>query len=133
MAALARNPGSEACTLGVRVVVRPVYLPQQSRPSENQWVFAYRVRMVNESGRTVQLRTRHWTIVDADGERRSVDGEGVVGQQPLLEPGGAFEYTSFCPLETAWGTMEGTFRFEAMDHAEPAEFDAVVARFYLVS
>jgi ApaG protein len=133
MSTVAKNAGSETSTEGVRVVARPSYLPQQSRPSTGQFVWAYRIRVTNESVRTLQLRARHWAIVDADGQGREVDGEGVVGQQPVLAPGESFEYTSFCPLETPWGTMEGWFRLDAMDEEQPREVIAKVARFYLVS
>ncbi len=132
MTTVTKSTGSEACTHGVRVAVRPVYLPQQSKPDAGQYVWAYRIRITNESDQTVQLRTRHWIIVDADGQRRDVEGDGVVGQQPVLAPGETFEYTSVCPLETDWGTMEGSFRFEAVGNADVPEFDAMVARCYLV-
>lgn len=112
---------------------RPSYLPQQSAPSESRYCWAYRIRIVNESVRALQLRTRHWVIVDGEGQRREVDGEGVVGQQPLLAPGQSFEYTSWCPLETHWGTMEGWFAFDAADGEEPRRVMVRVGRFYLVS
>jgi ApaG protein len=133
MATAAKNTGSEACTQGVRVVARPSYLPQQSQPSLGKYVWAYRVRITNETMRPLQLRTRHWSIVDADAVCREVDGEGVVGQQPVLTPGESFEYTSFCPLETSWGTMEGWFVLDALDEDEPRRVVAKVGRFYLVS
>ena len=75
------------------------------------------------------LRRRHWTIVDGDGEKHEVEGEGVVGQQPALAPGERFEYQSFTPLMTHWGTMEGMFTFERDD---ASNFDARIARFFLV-
>lgn len=133
MATSTKNPGSDVVTEGVRVVAKPSYLPQQSRPSESQFVWAYRVRIVNESMRALQLRTRHWAIVDGDGQCREVDGEGVVGQQPVLMPGQSFEYTSFCPLETHWGTMEGWFGLDAMDEEQPRRVVVKVGRFFLVS
>jgi ApaG protein len=133
MATALKNSGSDACTEGIRVLARPSFLPQQSRPDAGQFVWAYRIRITNESARLVQLRTRHWLIVDAEGLRREVDGEGVVGQQPVLAPGESFEYTSFCPIETHWGTMEGWFQFDSMDEEQPRQIVARVARFYLVS
>ncbi len=133
MATAIKNPGSEVSTQGVRVTARPSYLPQQSRPSAGQFVWAYRIRITNESLRPLQLRTRHWAIVDADAQRKEVDGDGVVGQQPVLMPGQNFEYTSFCPLETHWGTMEGWFVFDALDEEQPRQVTAVVGRFFLVS
>ncbi|MFN7021196.1 MAG: Co2+/Mg2+ efflux protein ApaG [Phycisphaerales bacterium] len=154
-----RSLGSEATTAGVRVKVTPTYLADRSDPEgvredfgSARFVFGYRIRITNESDRTVQLLSRHWIIVDADGHRSDVNGEGVVGQQPVLAPGQSFEYSSICPLPTPWGTMEGTYRFRevppplttsssadpAPDRAgaadrRPAEFPVNVARFFLVS
>lgn len=108
------KPGSERVTHGIRVTVWPSYLANQSDPADGRFVFAYRIRIVNESSRTVRLDSREWDIIDADGELKHVEGEGVVGQKPLLGPGQAFEYSSLCPLETAWGTMEGRYHFEAV-------------------
>lgn len=122
--------GSELCTRGIRVRVAPAFVREQSDPVQNRYVFAYRVRITNESERQVQLLAREWQIVDADGERNTVKGEGVVGQQPLIAPGQTFEYSSFCPLITPWGTMEGRYFFRADD--EP-EFQVPIARFYLVA
>lgn len=126
--------GSVLVTHGVRVAVSPSYLPHDSDPKGDvgrpRWVFAYRVRITNESEHRAHLLTRHWTIVDADGERHEVHGEGVVGHQPDLGPGEHFEYSSYCPLETPWGTMQGEFQFEG---ADGARFAVPVARFFLVS
>lgn len=122
--------GSELCTRGIRVRVAPSFVREQSDPVQNRYVFAYRVRITNESDRAVQLLAREWQIVDADGERNTVKGEGVVGQQPSIAPGQTFEYSSFCPLITPWGTMEGRYFCRAQD--EP-EFEVPIARFYLVA
>jgi ApaG protein len=134
---LTKQPfGSEALTSGVRVTASPVYLPERSDPTGpaagrgGRYVFGYRIRIANESEGSVQLISRHWLIVDAEGERSEVEGEGVVGQQPVLAPGQSFEYSSFCPLATPWGTMEGTFQF--LDIAD-VPFTVQIARFYLVS
>ncbi|MCL4743046.1 MAG: Co2+/Mg2+ efflux protein ApaG [Phycisphaerales bacterium] len=124
-----RCRGSEAVTRGIRVEVRPTYAPDQSHPASGKYVFAYRVRISNQSDQTVRLLSRRWLIIDADGCERIVEGDGVVGRQPELEPGGHFEYESFCPLETAWGTMQGTYFFEG----ETEPFEVRVARFYLVA
>jgi ApaG protein len=127
--------GSEVCTNGVRVLVHPVYDAEQSTPSAREWLFAYRIRIVNErtdgptAGRTVQLLSRKWTIIDAAGRVREVEGDGVVGQQPVLAPGECFEYASLCPLNTAWGTMEGTYTFRG---ADGAGFAVGIGRFFLV-
>jgi len=128
-APVAPKHGSDTVTAGIRVRVEPSFLPQQSNPKQGKWLFGYRVSIVNESETRVRLRNRHWTIVDADGKRHEVNGPGVVGQFPTLEPGQRFEYPSFCPLETSWGTMEGFYRMERDDGTA---FDVQIARFYLV-
>jgi len=121
--------GSDTVTDGVRVVVRPAYMDLQSSPQDKRFLFSYSVTIRNEGARRIRLATRHWRIVDADGEERIVEGPGVIGQHPELSPGDSFEYASFCPLLTAWGTMEGHFTFER----DGARFDAEVGRFYLVA
>ena len=121
--------GSDTVTDGVRVVVRPAFVPSQSNPERRQFLFSYSVTMRNEGVVRVRLASRRWRIVDADGEERIVEGPGVVGQHPELGPGDSFEYSSFCPLLTAWGTMEGHLVFER----EGRPFEVAVGRFYLVS
>jgi len=128
MTATASRLGSEATTQGIRVEVTPSYMPDHSRPSEREFVFAYRIRITNTGEEAAQLISRRWAIVDANGVRHDVEGPGVVGQQPRLEPGQTFEYSSYCPLKTAWGTMEGTFQ---MRRDDSRGFEAAVARFYL--
>ena len=91
---------SRAVTRGIEVSVQSSYVPEQSEPDQQQWFFAYRVRIHNGGDETVQLLTRHWVITDANGKIEEVRGPGVVGKQPTLEPGEAFEYTSACPLGT---------------------------------
>jgi len=120
--------GSEAVTQGVRVRVESHYHPERSRPPENEWFFSYGIRIRNEGTRTVQLLTRHWIITDADGQVQEVRGPGVVGQQPVLPAGQWFEYTSFCPLKTSFGTMHGTYRM-VTDSGET--FDVEIAPFPL--
>ena len=122
--------GSESMTYGVRVRVAPTFVPEQGMGECRSFVFTYRVRITNESPRTIQLISRRWEIVNADGVCHVVQGEGVVGQQPVLEPGQTFEYSSYCPLDTPWGTMEG--RFTLKRDADGA-FDVPVRRFFLVS
>ena len=107
---------SSAVTEGVRVEVATRYLPEQSDPGN--FVFAYTIRISNESEATVQLRTRHWIITDAKGGLREVRGDGVVGAQPTLGPGKDFEYTSGCVLATPRGTMHGTYVMERADGSE---------------
>jgi ApaG protein len=111
-------------------------MPEQSgeSPSEawrgKRYVFAYKIRISNEGASRAQLLERHWAIVDADGEHHEVRGEGVVGHQPDLAPGQAFEYSSYCPLTTPWGTMEGEYVMEGEDGER---FEIGVGRFFLVA
>lgn len=128
--AKARCIGSVAETDGVRVQVQPAYIPDQSDPEGRQYLFAYRIRISNTGQSAVKLLTRAWVIVNANGEKDEVRGPGVVGQQPRIEPGMSFEYSSFCPLRTHWGTMEGSYEFVRDDGSK---FHATVARFYLVA
>lgn len=125
-----KSRGSQAETRGVRVVVHPEFIPEQSDPKARQFLFSYRIRITNANPAPAKLLSRHWVIVDAHGEREEVRGPGVVGQQPRLDPGQTFEYSSFCQLRTAWGTMEGDYQFQRDDGSI---FDVAVARFYLVS
>ncbi|MCA9306097.1 MAG: Co2+/Mg2+ efflux protein ApaG [Phycisphaerales bacterium] len=133
MAAPARaqsDLGSEAVTNGIRITVEPKYLPDYSEIGSRRYIYGYRVRIVNECDDAVRLTRRHWIIVNGEGERHDVEGEGVIGQQPLIEPGHVYEYSSFCPLSTRWGTMEGAYTFQQSDGRE---FDCEIARFYLVA
>jgi ApaG protein len=120
---------SDQTTHGVRVGANAFYLPDESTPEDNEFVFGYRIVILNESDRTVTLLSRHWDLIDAKGELREVDGEGVVGQQPRLAPGEAFKYHSFAVLPTLWGTMEGYYNFRAEDTQE--QLKIAIGRFYL--
>jgi ApaG protein len=114
-----------ATTRGVRVSVRSFYLEDQSKPAEGRFVWAYRVRVENRGAATVQLLRRTWVITDGRGRTQHVHGEGVIGQQPVLRPGEAFEYTSGTPLDTPSGFVTGQYHMvlsdtgEAMDVAIP--------------
>jgi ApaG protein len=119
---------SSAVTRGIRVEVEARYIPERSSPETQRWFFAYRVRLVNEGDVKVQLLSRHWVITDANGHEEEVKGPGVVGAQPVLEPAGEFEYTSFCPLGTPFGSMRGTYQM-VTDAGEM--FDATIAPFTL--
>jgi len=119
---------SEAVTRGIRVQVNAEYSPGHSHPQQNRWFFLYTVNISNESEQTVQLVTRHWIITDAAGRIEEVRGPGVVGQQPVLEPGQSFEYTSGCPLTSPYGSMRGSYQ---MLMADGRQFDAEVAQFTL--
>jgi ApaG protein len=117
---------SEATTQGIRVEVESRYSPERSRPG--LWFFLYTVRISNLGDETVQLISRHWTIRDANGQVEEVQGAGVVGEQPVLEPGESYQYTSGCPLLTPFGSMLGSYQ---MVTADGEQFDAEVAEFLL--
>jgi ApaG protein len=119
---------SSATTRQVTIDVRSSYVPERSDPAGEQWLFAYWVRISNRGAETVQLISRHWVITDAHGEVEEVRGLGVIGQQPILAPGESFEYTSFCPLTTPFGTMHGTYQMET---SSGEQFDAEIAAFTL--
>ncbi len=119
---------SDTTTRGVRVCVTPAFLEDQSEPRAGLWAFAYEVRIENAGPDTVQLLSRHWIITDANGRVEEVRGAGVVGQQPRLRPGEAFEYTSGCPLPTPMGTMHGSYQ---MVNQRGERFDAVIQPFTL--
>lgn len=102
-------------TRNIKVTVRPSFLLEQSSPDDSLYVWAYHVVIENRGHYTVQLLTRHWRITDALGVRQEVRGEGVVGEQPVLEPGQRFEYTSGCPLGTPSGFMGGSYQMIADD------------------
>ena len=120
----------EAVTKDIKVTVTPFYLEDQSSPLEDHYVWAYEVRIENCGGETVQLRNRSWRITDAIGTLLEVDGPGVVGEQPVLKPGGAFEYTSGTPLSTPSGIMVGSYEMEAEDGSH---FDVEIPAFSLDS
>lgn len=119
-----------AVTRSIQVTVEPIYLPEQSSPGDNQYVWAYRVRIENRGAETVQLRTRHWKITDAFGRLQEVRGAGVIGEQPILRPGKSYEYTSGTPLATPSGIMAGSYQMES----ESGEtFDVAIPTFSLDS
>jgi ApaG protein len=99
----------EATTRQVRVHVVPRFMAEESNPREKVYFWAYTIEIENQSAEPVQLLTRHWIITDGTGAVQDVRGEGVVGNQPVLEPGERFSYTSGCPLTTPDGTMRGTY------------------------
>jgi ApaG protein len=101
-----------AITRDIRVSVDPIYLEDQSQPADGQYVWAYHVRIENIGRETVTLRHRYWRITDATGRVHEVRGAGVVGEQPRLEPGQVFEYTSGTPLGTPSGIMLGSYEME---------------------
>ena len=119
---------SEATTRGIRIEVESAYLQGQSSPRDSHYLFAYHVRISNVGSETAQLVSREWIITSADGEVERVKGPGVVGETPVLPPGGAFEYTSYCPLKTSVGSMQGSYQ---MVTAGGEKFDANIAPFTL--
>ena len=119
---------STAITDGIRVTVTSRYLPEQSVPRAHRYVWAYTVRIVNEGQSAARLVSRHWIITDASGKVEEVKGPGVVGEQPHLQPGQSFQYTSGCMLATSRGSMRGTYQ---MVRDEGTELDAEVAAFAL--
>ena len=123
-----RDFTSQAVTRGVRVRVTARYSPDGSEPVRDRWEFPYSVTIANEGPDTVQLVSRHWIITDASNTVEEVKGLGVVGRQPVLEPGEAYEYTSLCRLRTPFGSMHGSYQ---MVTAGGERFDAAIAPFGL--
>jgi ApaG protein len=99
-------------TEGVSITVETFYQPDQSNPISSEYLFAYRITIENLSTMPVKLLRRHWHIVDSNGTYREVEGEGVVGQQPVIEPGGSYQYVSACNLRTDMGKMYGSYQME---------------------
>jgi ApaG protein len=114
----------------IQITVASFFVPERSEPAEKYFFFAYRVRISNEGDETAKLISREWIITDGDGNQQVVRGEGVVGEQPRLQPGESFEYTSFCPLPTEVGAMEGSYSMRTdggeMFQAEIAAFTLAV-------
>lgn len=102
-----------AVTQDIRVLVKPRFLDNQSDPDSNRYFWAYTIEIRNEGRETVQLQRRYWEITDGQGEIQHVEGAGVVGEQPVLKPGEAFEYTSGCPLSTQSGFMVGHYEMSS--------------------
>ncbi|MCB9284982.1 MAG: Co2+/Mg2+ efflux protein ApaG [Lewinellaceae bacterium] len=117
-------------TRGITISVETYYQEEHSRPIEQKHVFAYRITIENQSADTVQLLRRHWYIFDSIGLTREVEGEGVIGQQPVLQPSESHQYTSWCPLMTEIGKMYGTFLMEKEDGTT---FRARIPEFQLIA
>ena len=122
------RPNETTTTDGISVQVQTMFLPASSSPRENQFLFAYTIKISNIGAQTAQLLSRHWIITDADGKVKEVRGPGVVGDQPVLEPGTSYEYTSYCPLETNVGSMQGSY---TMLRPDGELFEAQIAPFTL--
>jgi ApaG protein len=119
---------SQAVTEGIRVTVEARYWPERSLPQAGRYAFAYKVEIRNDGTQEATLQSRHWLITDATGKVEEVRGEGVVGKQPHLGPGEAFEYTSWAMLRTPFGTMRGSYELERPDGTL---FEARIAEFAL--
>ena len=117
-----------ATTERITISAQPIYIDGQSDSVTHKFVFAYFIRIQNDSDETVQLLRRHWFIHDANGNTKEVEGEGVVGKQPVIHPGDAHEYNSFCILETFEGYMEGTY---LMQRENGDMFSVAIPRFNL--
>jgi ApaG protein len=130
MRSVSESKGYAETTGAITVTVEPIYLEDQSDPDENHFVWAYHVRIENHGQRTVQLMTRHWRITDSLGKVHEVRGDGVVGEQPVLTPGGTFEYTSGTPLSTPSGIMDGSYQ---MVSETGERFDVKIPAFSLDS
>jgi len=122
------NPFYYKESFGIRITVRPMYLRDQSEPSAKHYVFAYFVRIENVGDVSAQLMSRRWLIHDSAGEDIEVKGDGVVGEQPVISPGGVHEYQSFCILKSGEGYMEGHYNFVSPDSSA---FKAEIPRFLL--
>lgn len=120
----------EEVTRDIVVRVSVSYLPEQSEPDRGRWFWAYHIRIENEGHQAVQLLTRHWIITDGRGSRHSVEGEGVVGEQPMIAPGASYDYVSGCPLATPTGSMQGSYH---MVGADGMEFDVAIPKFSLLA
>lgn len=119
---------SDATTRGIRVEVESMYVEERSEPRDSYFFFAYHVRVSNQGTQPARLISREWIITDSDGNVERVEGPGVVGEQPLLQPGESFEYTSFCPLRTSVGSMQGRY---TMQMTAGETFPAEIAPFTL--
>jgi ApaG protein len=117
-----------AVTRNIEVEVEPFYMPERSDPDENRYVWAYRVTIANRSDEWVQLLSRYWRITDEVGRVEEVQGPGVVGEQPELDPGDSYQYTSGCPLSTPSGVMVGHY---TMRNTEGELFDVAIPAFSL--
>jgi ApaG protein len=120
----------ERTTKGIRVLVQPAFLEDQSDPEENRFLWSYTITIANEGSEPVQLMSRYWHITDSCGRIQEVRGEGVVGAQPVIPPGQRFQYTSGCPLETSAGFMVGKYQ---MRSASGEAFEADIPGFLLES
>jgi ApaG protein len=119
---------SDTTTRGIRIQVRSTFVPDKSSPRDRSFVFQYHVRITNVGSETAKLVSRQWIITNAEGEVEKITGPGVVGVEPVLPPGGSFEYSSWCPITTNVGAMQGSYQMMTPDGEV---FDAIIAPFTL--
>lgn len=120
----------KAITQNIGISVETFFQPKQSKPDLDFYVYSYRITIKNESEYTVQLVSRYWEIFDAIMEKRIVEGEGVIGEQPILLPGESYQYVSYCQLKTDAGSMKGYYTFQRQ--IDESQFDAVIPKFILL-
>ena len=120
---------SNYVTQGIRIAARPFYLAEESEPKDEKFLFAYEITITNEGEGPVQLVDRHWIIKDAHNNIEEVEGDGVVGQTPILQPGESFSYQSYCPLRTNYGFMRGSY---GLIRPDGERFEATIATFALM-
>ncbi len=118
-------------TNGIQISVTPEYQAAYSRPNQHRYIFAYQVTIENNSQETVQLLRRHWFIWDGNGSIKEVEGEGVIGQQPVLPPGGKHQYASWCNLSTGIGKMHGAYLM--VNVLDNTTFKAIIPTFFLIA
>jgi ApaG protein len=121
---------SETVTNDIRVAVTSRYMPEKSNPMQRYYFFSYDVTIINEGSRPVQLISRYWKVRDAFGRIEEIRGPGVIGKQPRIQPGESFQYSSFCPLNTEFGSMQGNYQMISEDGGQ---FDAEISSFQLIS
>ncbi len=126
---MSSSPHSDVVTQGIRIQAAAQYLPRESDPAADRYVFAYKVTMTNIGERKARLVARHLIILDSERRREDVRGPGVVGEYPALSHRENYSYISYFPLKTPWGTMEGSYTFERDDGAR---FQVRIGRFFLV-
>ncbi len=118
-------------TEGIKVSVEVIYQPEYSNPANEHFMFAYKIHIENLSNFSIQLMRRHWIIFDSNSTKREVEGEGVVGLQPIIEPGEHHEYVSGCNLKTDMGTMQGIYQMKRL--VDDEIFDAIIPEFSLIA
>ena len=114
----------------IKIQAHPEFLPERSQPDKSYYFFSYNIKIINNSEIGVKLLSRYWHIKDGKGQTEDVHGPGVVGKTPSIKPKGVFEYTSFCPLQTPIGFMEGSYR---MISENGKQFDAIIPQFMLIA